>query len=167
MAVARAQEGHHVVLADLASGAPAARLLDTKAPGVRSVSALNAHLILAVPDRDDIAPAGPLGSAPAEGQRSAFTEAVANACASADLLLTLVTLDPSLDAENLATWAASAVVVVAAGRSSWARINAVGELIRLAGTSVASAVLVGADKTDESLGVTQHSGALTGLGDLA
>ena len=90
-----------------------------------------------------------------------------NACASADLLLTLVTLDPSLGAENLATWAASAVVVVTAGRSSWATINAVGEMIRLAGTSVASAVLVGTDKTDESLGVTRHSGAFTGISDLA
>ena len=167
MAVTRAQEGHQVVVADLASGAPAARLLDSKAPGVRSVSVRDAHLILAVPDRDDIAPAGPLGSAPAEGQRSAFTEAVGNACASADLLLTLVTLDPSLGAENLATWAASAVVVVTAGRSSWARINAVGEMIRLAGTSLTSAVLVGADKTDESLGVTQVPGALTGISDLA
>ena len=167
MAMSSAQEGHQVVVADLASGAPAARLLDSKAPGVRSVSVHDAHLILAVPDRDDIAPAGPLGSAPAESQRSAFTEAVGNACASADLLLTLVTPDPSLGAENLATWATSAVVVVTAGRSSWARINAVGEMIRLAGTSVASAVLVGADKTDESLGVTQHSGALTGISDLA
>ena len=70
-----------------------------------------------------------------QAQRSAFTEAVTSACASADLLLTLVTLDPSLGAEHLATWAASAVVVVTAGRSSWARINAVGEMIRLAGTS--------------------------------
>ena len=167
MAISSAQEGQQVVVADLASGAPAARLLDSKAPGVRSVSVHDAHLILAVPDRDDIAPVGPLGSAPAEGQRSAFTEAVGNACASADLLLTLVTLDPSLGAENLATWATSAVVVVTAGRSSWARINAVGEMIRLAGTSVTSAVLVGADKTDESLGVTQHPGALTGISDLA
>jgi hypothetical protein len=58
-------------------------------------------------------------------------------------------------------------VVVTAGRSSWARINAVGEMIRLAGTSVASAVLVGADKTDESLGVTQQVGALTGISDPA
>ena len=167
MAVSSAQKGHQVVVADLASGAPAARLLDSKAPGVRSVSVHDAHLILAVPDRDEIAPAGPLGSASAEGQRSAFTETVANACASADLLVTLVTLDPSLGAEQLATWAASAVVVVTAGRSSWARINAVGEMIRLAGTSVTSAVLVGADKTDESLGVTQHPGALTGISDFA
>jgi capsular polysaccharide biosynthesis protein len=169
MAVTRAQEGQQVVLTDLVSGAPAAKLLDSKAPGVRSVSVHDAHLILAVPDRDDIAPVGPLGSAPAEGQRSAFTEAVGNACASADLLLTLVTLDPSLGAENLASWAPGAVVVVTAGGSSWARINAVGEMIRLAGTSLTSAVLVGADKTDESLGVAQYpgAGAFAGISDLA
>ena len=53
-----------------------------------------------------------------------------------------------------------------AGRSSWTRIHAVGEMIRLAGMSLVSAVLVGADKTDESLGVTQPPGALTGAGDL-
>ena len=103
----------------------------------------------------------------AGAQRSAFTEAVSNACASADTLVTLVTLDPSLGGEHLATWATSAVVVVTAGRSSWARIHAAGELVRLAGISLSSAVLVGADKTDESLGVTQHPGALAGTGDLA
>jgi hypothetical protein len=79
---------------------------------------------------------------------------LAAACASADLLLTLITLDPSVGGEHLATWAADAVVVVTAGRSSWTKIHAVGEMIRLAGTRLASAVLVRADKTDESLGVT-------------
>ena len=39
-------------------------------------------------------------------------------------------------------------------------------MIRLAGTSLTSAVLVGADKTDESLGMTQHPGALASAGDL-
>jgi capsular polysaccharide biosynthesis protein len=165
LALSRAREGLNVVLADLAGGAPAATLLDNKASGVRLVNVLDTHLILAVPERDDIAPVGPLGRAPAEAQRSGFTEAVSNACGSADLLLTLVTLDPSRGGENLATWATSAVVMVTAGRSSWAKINAVGELIRLAGTSVTSAVLVGADKTDESLGVTQHPGILAGTGD--
>ena len=124
-----------------------------------------ARLTLAVPDPDDIAPAGPLGHAREEAQRSAFTQAVTSACASADLLVTLVTLDPSLGADLLPTWAASAVVVVTAGQSSWARINAVGEMIRLAGTSVTSAVLVGADKSDESLGMTQQPGALTDAND--
>jgi hypothetical protein len=41
---------------------------------------------------------------------------------------------------------------VTAGESSWTKIHGVGELVRLSGTRLASAVLVGADKTDETLG---------------
>jgi len=162
LAVSRAEEGKNVVLADLADGKPAARLVDSKDPGIRSVRFRDVQLTLAVPDRNEIAPAGPLGRARAGAERSEFTDAVASACASADLLLTLATLDPSLAGEHLATWATSAVVVVTAGRSSWERIQAVGEMVRLAGLPLTSAVLVGADKADESLGVTEHADALTG-----
>lgn len=168
LAVSFAQAGRQVVLADLASGAPAAALLDSPAPGVRPVRVHDAQLTVAVPDRDDVAPVGPLGRgrAPGKAQRSPFTEEVGAACASADLLLTLVTLDPSVDGQHLATWAANAVAVVTAGRSSWTRIHAAGEMIRLDGMSLVSAVLVGADKADESLGTVQASGDLLGLGDL-
>jgi capsular polysaccharide biosynthesis protein len=165
MALSGAQDGLNVVLADLASGTPAASLVDSGAPGVRPVTAQGARLTLAVPERDDIAPAGPFGPDRNEAQRSAFTQAVSSACVSADLLVTLVTLDPALGAELLPTWAAGAVVVVTAGRSSWAGINAAGEMIRLARTPVTSAVLVGADKSDESLGLTQQPGALTDAND--
>jgi hypothetical protein len=47
------------------------------------------------------------------------------------------------------------------GRSSWAKIHGVSEMVRLAGVSLVSAVLVGVDKNDESLGVTEQSGTLT------
>jgi hypothetical protein len=82
-------------------------------------------------------------------------EALAAAYASADLLLTLVTLDPSLGSEYLATWAADAVVIVTAGRSSWEKLHGVGEMIRLSGARLVSAVLLGADSTDQSLGTPQ------------
>ncbi len=166
LALSRAREGRKVVVADLASGAPLAALLDRKVPGVRSVTVRDAQLTLVVPDRDDIAPTGPIGHASAETRNSEFTAAVGSVCASADLLLTLATVDPSLGAEHLASWAGRAVVLVTAGRSSWTRIHAVGEMIRLAGISLVSAVLVGADKTDESLGLTPTPGALAGAGDL-
>ena len=91
---------------------------------------------------------------------------MSSACASADLLVTLVTLDPSVGAEHVATWATSAVAVVTAGRSSWAKIHAAGEMMRLAGLPMTSAVLVGADRTDESLGVTERSSALSGRAGL-
>jgi len=43
--------------------------------------------------------------------------------------------------------------MVTAGRSSAARIYAVGEMMRLADMPEVSAVLIGADKNDESIGV--------------
>ncbi len=45
------------------------------------------------------------------------------------------------------------VVVVTAGESSVEKVHSVGEMIRLAGTRLDSVVLIGADKSDESLGV--------------
>jgi hypothetical protein len=39
-------------------------------------------------------------------------------------------------------------------------------MMRLAGLPLASAVLVGADRTDESLGLTERSSALSGRADL-
>ena len=162
LAVSRAREGRKVVVADLARGAPVATLLHAKAPGVRPVSVRGAQLILAVPDRDNLTPTGPVGQAPADAQYAEFTAAVRNACASADLLLTVATLDPSVGAEHVATWANSAVAVVTVGQSSWARIHAAGEMMRLAGLPLTSAVLVGADRADESLGVAEQSGSLSG-----
>jgi capsular polysaccharide biosynthesis protein len=154
LAVTCAQQGKQVVVADLCAGAPAARLLGAKGPGVRTADMHGAHLVVAVPDRNDVLPAGPLERTSPQAQHSPFTEAVATACVAADLLLTLANLDPSLGGDHLATWATHAVVIVNVGRSSWTRIHAVGEMIRLSGTALVSAVLVGADKTDESLGVT-------------
>ena len=43
--------------------------------------------------------------------------------------------------------------MVTAGESTAEKVLSVGEMIRLAGTRLDSAVLIGADKTDESLGV--------------
>ena len=165
LAISCAQQGLQVVVADLCSGSPAARLVGTTDPGVRAVSVHDAHLIVAVPDRDDVAPVGPLGHEPRQAQRSPFGEAAA-ACASADLLLTMVTVHPALGGEQLAGWATGAVAMVTAGRSSASRIYAVGELIRLAGTELTSAVLVGADKDDESLGIPRKPStpAPAGLG---
>jgi capsular polysaccharide biosynthesis protein len=150
-----AAQGMRVVVADLASGAPAARLLGFGSPGVRAAKTDVAVVVVAVPDQDDATPCGPLGHTQSpRDQDPAFSDAVATAHSGADLLLTLVTLDPSFGAEHLRTWADDAVVIVTAGRSSWTRINAVGELIRLSGTRLLSAILVGADRSDDSLGVT-------------
>jgi len=151
LAVSCAQQGRRVVMADLCRRAPAARLLGIKDPGAQPVSVEGGHLVVVVPDRGEFAPAGPFGTTPLEPQ-SALASEIAAACASADLLLTLVALDPAVGAEHLATWASDAVAVVTAGRS-WSRIQAVGEMIRLAGTHLLSAVLIGSEKGDKSLGM--------------
>jgi hypothetical protein len=159
LAVSYARQGIQVVVADLASGAPAAGLLGSREPGVRPISVHDARLIVAVPEPDDVVPVGPLGRTRAQGMRSPLTEAVTAACASSDVLLTLAPLDPSVGGEHLVSWATDAVVVITAGRSSWTKIHAVGEMIRLAGTRLVSAVLIGAEKTDDSLGVVRRSEA--------
>ena len=154
LAVSRAHEGRQVVLADLVAGAPAARLLGTGEPGVGLVDVADTRLVVAVPERDELIPVGPLVRGPARVQRSAFTDEVAAAYASADLLLTLATLEPSLGGDYLSTWTENVVVLITAGRASWARIQAVGEMTRMSGSHLVSAVLTGADKSDETLGVT-------------
>jgi capsular polysaccharide biosynthesis protein len=153
LAEACAQQGRRVVVADLCSGAPAAMLLGAKDPGVHTASMDGVRLVAAVPNPAEFAPVGPLRPTSPKAQPADAGE-LAAACASADLLLTLITLDPSVGGDHLATWAPEAIVMVTAGRSSWTKIHAVGEMIRLADTRLVSAVLIGADKTDESLGVT-------------
>jgi capsular polysaccharide biosynthesis protein len=158
-----AQQGQKVVLADLCRGAPAARLLRVKAPGVREVAVDGVPLTVVVPGRDDLLPAGPLGYGlrePRAEDPDQAADPLAAAAGSADLLLTLADLDPALGAAHLLGWADDVVVMVTAGRSSSAKIHVVSEMIQLARLSLVSGVLVGADKTDESLGTAPgpHAG---------
>ena len=150
LAVSCANDGKQVVVADLADGA-LARRLGAKGPGVHPVTAGGARMIAVVPDRNDITPTGPLQT---PAQHAAASEALLAAYGSADLVFTLATLDPAFGGDHLATWATDAAAIVTAGRSSGERIHAVGEMIRLAGVRLDSVVLIAAEKTDESLGVT-------------
>jgi capsular polysaccharide biosynthesis protein len=158
LAVSLAKQDANVIVADLCSDAPAAKLAGLKDPGVQTVRIDGTQVQVAIPDPHDIAPIGPFSTTAPPAQPTLASQ-MAAACASADVLLTLTTLDPSLASDHLQTWAADAVVVVTAGRSSWTKIHAVGEMIRLAGTRLVSAVVVGADRWDESLGVAVTPGA--------
>jgi capsular polysaccharide biosynthesis protein len=148
-----AREGGRVVVADLVSGAPLARLLGEGNPGVHAVSRNGVRLLVAVPGRDDVPPVGPLPGGNHQAIRTRPDQAVVDAIASADLLLTLAILDPALGGDHLATWATDAVAVVTAGQSSVEKVHSVGEMIRLAGTRLDSVILIGADRNDESLGM--------------
>jgi capsular polysaccharide biosynthesis protein len=143
--------GKQVVVADLSVGAPAARLLGVKAPGIASVSHGGAHLVVMVPPANDAAPTGPLR---VPDHYAVPDPALASACAQADLILSLVSLDPARGGDHLATWATDVVAMVTSGRSTATRIHTVGEMIRLAGARLASVVVMEADKADESLGAT-------------
>ena len=152
----RAKEGRQVVVADLSAGRSLARLLGVKGRGVQSASRGGVQLRVAVPARDDIAPVGPVRDGRAGDAPATWTEpdeALVTACSSADLLLTLVTLDPAVGGDHLVTWASEAIAVVTAGRSSGEKVHSAGEMIRLAGIRFNSAILIGADKGDASLGL--------------
>lgn len=153
LAVSSAEDHRQVVLADLSQGAHAARLLGVGHPGIGTVSADGMPIVLVVPEADDVAPVGPLRSHTSPEGYAQADEALATACAHADLVLSLVTLDPASGGEHLATWATDVVAVVTAGRSPAVRIHAAGEMIRFAGARLGSVVVIGADKSDESLGV--------------
>ena len=161
-----AGSGTQVVAADLSSGAHLAHLAGVRGPGTHTVSRNGVTFAMAVPERDDMAPAGPLppfNSPPGSAQAPA---PLVTSDVSADLLLTLATLDPAVGGDHLATWATNAVVVVSSGESSAERIHGVGEMIRLAGMRLDSVVLLGADKSDESLGLTPRPEEQAGMGAL-
>jgi hypothetical protein len=154
-AVACARDGQNVLIADLCPGAPAARQLKAGNPGVQTVTVEGVTLAIAVPDRDDVLPTGPVYRSRLGRAAGAAADLLTEAYKSADVLLALVSLDPALGAEHLRSWAGDTIVMVSAGRSSWMRIHAVGEMIRLARIPLVSAILAETDKTDESIGLTQ------------
>jgi hypothetical protein len=146
-----AAEGRQVVVADLSSDAHLARLMGVRDPGIHKVNQNGVDLVVVLPEAEDVAPTGPM---PGGVSSAVPARALVAACSSADLLLTLTTLDPAFGGDHLGTWTTKAIAVVTAGKSSVEKIHGVGEMIRLAGTRLDSVVLIGADKSDESLGVS-------------
>jgi capsular polysaccharide biosynthesis protein len=152
LAIAQSQQRLRIVVADLSAGSPAARQLGVRGPGVSTVTLAGVPVVVVVPAADEIAPAGPLRAVSASDDQVPANGPLADACADADLVFSLVTLDPAVGGDYLATWATKAVAVVTAGQSTATRIRAVGEMVRLAGTHLDSVVVVDADRSDESLG---------------
>ena len=154
VAIAHARAGFQVLLADLSAGAAAAKLLGVRGTGVRIVTAEGQQFALVVPGPDNLTPEGPLRhlSDPARAWPDYATRPLAAAYQSADLLLTLVTLDPGVEADYLTTWATDAVAIVTAGEASATRIHTAGEMMRQAHLPVSAAFLLGADLNDLSIG---------------
>jgi capsular polysaccharide biosynthesis protein len=152
LATEAASQGMRVMLADLSDGCHIGKLLGGTEPGVRKVDARGSRLILAIPDPADVAPVGPL-----PGRRGLMNgaqpgEELMSVARDANLLLSLVSLDPARGGDYVATWATAAVAVVTTGDSTALFIRSNAEMVQLAGTRLRSAILVGADANDESLG---------------
>ncbi len=77
----------------------------------------------------------------------------------ADVVLALAEVDPAVDVDNLTTWVDRVVLLVASGRSSAERLRTTGELVRAAGLQLSFAMMVGADRTDDSSGLPSTAGA--------
>jgi hypothetical protein len=77
-------------------------------------------------------------------------------------VLILAGIEPGRGAWHL-TWAKQAVVSVTAGRSSAQRVSSTAVLLRAAGITIRSGVLLDADAQDESIGLLQPDSPLVGL----
>jgi hypothetical protein len=152
LAFSCAAEGKQVVVADLSRGAHLARLLKVGDPGIHDVHQDGASLVVVIPEAEDVAPVGPVPSGASPAVRAQANAALVAACSAADILLTLATLDPAFGGDHLGTWATDAVAVVTAGGSTVETVYSVREMLRLAGTRLDSAVLLGTDTSDESIG---------------
>lgn len=162
-----AKEDVKLVVVDLLKGAPVARLLGAAEAGVQEAQVDGGPVVVITPQEPDQVLSGPLRPAGAAGAgllAEPPDKDVAAAAKKARILLTIAELDPAIGGEYLSTWATQAVAVFTVGRTRAARAYAVGEMLRLSGITAVSGVIVGADKTDASLGsVPNDAAALAGF----
>lgn len=158
-----AKDGEKVVVADLVPGSPVARRLGATGTGPQPVSVGGGQVVVLTPENPGLVASGPLQPAGAAGSSLLAeppTEAVETVAKKAGLLITVTELDPAVGAEHLSTWATEAVAVFTAGRTHAARAYAAGEMLRLSGIRALSGVVVGSDKTDDSLGSVPDDAAM-------
>lgn len=148
VAASLAEEQMWVAVADL-SDHILARDVGEDRPGVHTVKMHDSGVLLVVPEIGGELETGPLRSA---GAKRPAQSTVAAAYAGADVVIAIAAYDPSLGGEYIATWATEAVVVITAGKSSAVRIQSVGEMLRAAKVRVISAIVLGADKDDDTPG---------------
>ena len=157
LAMSYAEEGKKVLAVDLSGGKALATTLGVTRPGTHDsrFSGPDLSLMVFLPEKN---------SGPAEGRHLLRGEAersvpdddpMAQAWASADVIITLAALSPRIGAEHLRTWSAHAAAVVTAGKSTTSTVHSVGEMIRLAGIRLVSTVLLRADRTDDSVGAVE------------
>jgi capsular polysaccharide biosynthesis protein len=149
LALSFASEGKQVLVVDMAEGRPLARLLCARGPkGSPLLATFHGRTVTLF-----MAPDDPTEPADPEVLRDA------------DVVLVLASITPALGAEHLAAWGNGAVVAVTAGKVSTARLAATTQMLNQANLSTRSAILVGADKEDESFGALNPPASPSGHGD--
>ncbi|MFD7158646.1 hypothetical protein ACFV9C_28880 [Kribbella sp. NPDC059898] len=169
LAVSLAGEGKQVLVADLTRAGRLGRMLGVRTPGTHESRFSEPGRRIDVHLADPVA--GPTEGAYlrlSETTRPGGSENVALDASweVADVVLTLAQLTPELGADHLGTWAAHAAVVVTAGRSTATAVQATGEMLRLAGLDVDTAIVLRPDRTDESVGVAEAEGGRNRAVDL-
>jgi hypothetical protein len=145
-------EGKRVMVTDMSPGRVLGELLGVSKPETRIVFVKGAWVpvLVSVPPEDDPTVEMPPPELDAEalpGQQ----------WSSPHVVLVLTTVDPATGAGHLTQIADEAIVVATAGRSNATSIRSVSELLRSAGVKVRSAILVGTDRNDDTLGLVGAS----------
>lgn len=136
------EPGKRVVLVDETRTSWIGRALRRNRPGLQQVTLDDGSPVtLLIPPK------------PWEAEPDLALRDVLEDVASPDVVLVLATVDPTIGAWRLRRWAADAIVTVTAGVSTLHRVAAVTELLDAAGITVSSAVMLGADRTDDSVGL--------------
>jgi uncharacterized protein involved in exopolysaccharide biosynthesis len=104
---------------------------------------------------------GPVGSSSHAASDLPEDDPLRPAWDSADVVLTLAEIDPAVGVDHLRSWSDVVVLLVTAGRSSAERLRTTAGLVRSSGLKLPFAVMVGADRTDESLGLPDPASAGT------
>jgi len=105
------------------------------------------------PDSQPFLARGPLGAAPGATTELSKGNPMRPAWNRAEVVLVLAEVSPGVGVDHLTSWVDRVVLLVAAGRSSAERLRTTGELVRSAGLELDFAMMVGADRTDESSGL--------------
>jgi capsular polysaccharide biosynthesis protein len=157
LAVSLAEDGKHVLVADLTGSGRLAHILGVRTTGTHEsrFSEPGRRIDVHLADADGAPAPGALRLDDNNRRASSGDVALDTAWEIADVVLSLVTLTPALGADHLATWASRAAVIVTAGRSTTAKIQATGEMLRLAGLEIDTVVVLRPDHTDESVGVAE------------
>lgn len=145
-----AADGKDVVLVDLTAGQVLGMAVSRRRAGAHQVTLAGQEVTLVLPP-----PAWELEDDGGRGASAAVLER-------ADAVIVLATVDAAYGAWQLQHWAPEAIVAVTAGLCRLDHLRATSELLEAADVWLSSAVLMGADADDQTVGLPAPGGAALG-----